>query len=82
MEVASLCERGLGTRLRWRVSVWSIPCLQALLTDRHGRGVIVDGPQRVSVWRKKFERLERLSADQYQYIRIQKSNGEVEHMPG
>ena len=55
---------------------------QALLTDKHGRGMIVDGPQRVSVFRKSFQRLQRLSADQYEYIRVHKSSGELEHLPG
>jgi hypothetical protein len=55
---------------------------RALLINKQGQGVVVDGPQRVSVFRKKFQRLQRLSADQYQYIRVQKCSGEVEHLPG
>ena len=50
--------------------------------NKRGLSMVVDGPQRVSVFRKTFERLRRVSADQYQYIRVTKANGEVEHMPG
>ena len=58
------------------------PPPQALLINKQGQSMVVDGPQRVAVFRKSFERLSRVSADQYQYIRVQKANGEVEHMPG
>lgn len=55
---------------------------QALLVDKHGRVSVVNGPQRVSVWRKSFQRLARVSADQKQYIRVQYSNGNIEHIHG
>ena len=55
---------------------------QALLMNRHGVGTLVDGPQRVFVAFKKFQRLERYSADQKEYIRVQYDDGKIEHMPG
>jgi hypothetical protein len=55
---------------------------RALLIDKRGQSMVVDGPQRVSVFRKSFQRLQRVSADQYQYIQFQKADGEVEHMQG
>ena len=50
--------------------------------DRQGRATVVDGPQRVMVLTKTFERMTRLSADQKQYIKVFYSNGVVEHIPG
>ena len=50
--------------------------------NRHGVGTVVDGPQRVFVALKTFRRLQRYSADQKQYIRIQYSDGTIEHKPG
>lgn len=78
---------GSYTREIWKNGVsyirrWLFLWLQALLINKQGQSMVVDGPQRVSVFRRKFERLTRLSADQYQYIRVQKTSGEVEHMPG
>ena len=55
---------------------------QALLINKRGQSMVVDGPQRVSVFRRSFQRLQRVSADQYQYIKVQKADGDVEHMPG
>ena len=55
---------------------------QALLMNRYGVGALVDGPQRVFVAFKSFQRLHRYSADQKEYIRIQYDNGTIEHMPG
>ena len=62
----------------------NVPCfpLQALLVNKHGQGRLVDGPQRVFVINKRFERLARYSADQKQYLRIHHRDGTIEHMPG
>ena len=59
-----------------------LPYLQALLINKHGQGQLVDGPRRVSVVNKSFRKLQRLSANQKQYIRVQRSDGNVEHISG
>lgn len=50
--------------------------------NRHGVGTLVDGPQRVFVVFKTFQRLQRYAADQKEYIKIQHSDGKIEHKPG
>ncbi len=50
--------------------------------DKQGRVTVVDGPHRVSVWKKSFQRLTRVSADQKQYIRVQHQDGSIEHIQG
>ena len=56
--------------------------LQALLINKHGQGQLVDGPRRVSVVNKSFRKLQRLSANQKQYIQVQRSDGNIEHISG
>jgi hypothetical protein len=50
--------------------------------NRSGAGTLVDGPQRVFVAFKTFQRLTRYSADQKEYIKIQYDDGKIEHKPG
>ena len=59
---------------------WTL--LQALLVNKHGQARLVDGPQRVFVFNKRFQCLTRFSADQKQYLKIQHRDGTIEHMPG
>ena len=50
--------------------------------NRHGVGTLADGPQRVFVAFKSFQRLQRYSADQKEYVKVQYDDGRIEHMPG
>jgi len=62
--------------------LFPLPPSQALIINRQGEGQLADGPQRVFVWRKSFQKLQRLSANQKQFIRLQHSDGNIEHLPG
>ena len=55
---------------------------QLLTVDKHGRVELFDGPNRVSVFRKKYQMLTRYSASQKQYLAIIYKNGREVHKPG
>ncbi|XP_062521520.1 uncharacterized protein LOC134196423 [Corticium candelabrum] len=56
---------------------------KALIIDRYGQSRIVDGPQRLFLWRaKQFDTLVRYAANQSEYLWIQHADGTVEHRPG
>ncbi|GFS26910.1 POU domain protein [Elysia marginata] len=55
---------------------------QAVILNHLGEGRLVVGPQRVFLFRERFNRLTSKTADRYQYLEIQENNGSISHRPG
>ena len=55
---------------------------QLLTVDKQGRVAVFEGPARVSVFRKTYQRLAHYSASQKEYLRIAYIDGRVENKPG
>ncbi|RUS83910.1 hypothetical protein EGW08_008324, partial [Elysia chlorotica] len=55
---------------------------QAVILNHRGEGRLVVGPQRVFLFRERFNRLKSKTADRYQYLEIQENNGSISHRPG
>ncbi|KAK6195405.1 hypothetical protein SNE40_000843 [Patella caerulea] len=55
---------------------------QALVYNHGGEARIECGPKRLFLWREKFNRLTRFSADQNQYLVIIYKDGNVDHFQG
>ena len=82
MHDVSQCRVEYSTGVRDQTLYDCIILPQALLINEHGQAQVVDGPQRVWVYKKSFQRLTRVSADQKQYIKMQRRDGTIEHLPG
>jgi len=57
-------------------------CVQGLVVSKNGTVRSFDGPRRVWVIRKRFILLDRVTASQKEYIRIEERNGTLKNLPG
>lgn len=55
---------------------------QAVIWSRSGAAEVVEGPQRIFTFFKKFQQLREYRASQTEYLVVQYSDGMVEHHPG
>ena len=55
---------------------------RAVVTDHNGRVRVVDGPERLTLFRSSLRKLTRFIAGQGEYLKVKKKNGEVLHLPG
>ena len=55
---------------------------KALVYDLQGRARIVEGPQRIFLWREKITFLTSHRANQNEYLQIKKIDGQVQHQQG
>ena len=55
---------------------------RALILNHLGQGRIVEGPQRVFLFRERFKYVKCKTTDRFQYVEIQENNGSIIHKPG
>ncbi|XP_059172148.1 uncharacterized protein LOC131953132 [Physella acuta] len=55
---------------------------QAVILNHLGQGRLVEGPERVFLFRERFQQLTSYTADRYKYIVTQENNGCILHKPG
>ncbi|XP_067948404.1 uncharacterized protein [Watersipora subatra] len=55
---------------------------KAIVYNLEGQARLVDGPQRIFLWREKIEMLKRFTASQSEYLIVKFRDGRVEHFNG
>ncbi|XP_005100203.2 uncharacterized protein LOC101861588 [Aplysia californica] len=55
---------------------------RAIILNHLGEGRIIEGPQRVFLFRERFKFLRPNTADRFQYVEIQENNGSIIHRHG